>query len=207
MDHDFKTDTIKILIELLIENYVFPETADNLRSELTQRLNDREYEDINDHTLFAELLTSQLQNVSQDKHLQIRHSTEKPQVENTQKDNNVHHDNFLTMVRLDNYGFNKIERLPGNIGFLEFQAFMPPEHAGETVSSAMTFLANTSCMIIDLRNNFGGSPNMVAFLSSYLLEPSPTHLNNLYWRKSDETQQFWSLPYVPGKRFGGTKPL
>jgi C-terminal processing protease CtpA/Prc len=48
---------------------------------------------------------------------------------------------------------------------------------------------------------------MVAFLSSYLLEPPSTHLNNLYWRKNDETQQFWSSPYVPGKRFGGTKPL
>jgi C-terminal processing protease CtpA/Prc len=111
------------------------------------------------------------------------------------------------MIRLDNYGFTKIERLPGNIGLLEFEAFMPPELAGETVSGAMTFLANTSAMIIDLRNNHGGSPYMVAFLSSYLLEPSPTHLNNLYWRKNDETQQFWSIPYVPGKRFGGTKPL
>lgn len=113
----------------------------------------------------------------------------------------------MTMLKLDNYGFTKIERLPGNIGLLEFQAFAPPEHAGETASGAMMFLANTNGMIIDLRNNFGGSPHMVAFLSSYLLEPSPRLLNNLYWRKNEETHQYWSLPYVPGKRFGGSKPL
>jgi C-terminal processing protease CtpA/Prc len=71
----------------------------------------------------------------------------------------------------------------------------------------MTFLANTSGLIIDIRKNLGGSPHMVSFLSSYLLEPTPTLLNSLYWRKHDDTHQFWSLPYVPGKRFGGTKPL
>jgi C-terminal processing protease CtpA/Prc len=207
MDHDNMTDTIKAITKLLMEHYVFPETALIIKNELTQRLNNSEYDNFKDLSSFAELLTSQLQGISQDKHLQIRYRMEEPQVENTQEDNKIHHDNFLTMLRLDNYGFTKLERLKGNIGLLEFQAFMPPELAGETVSSAMTFLANTSCMIIDLRNNFGGSPYMVAFLSSYLLEPSPTHLNNLYWRKNDETQQFWSLPYVPGKRFGGTKPL
>jgi hypothetical protein len=158
MDHCFKTDTINELTKLLIENYVFPETAANIRNELSQRLNNSEYDSIKDLSLFAELLTSQLQVNSQDKHLHIRHRTDEPQVENTQEDSNIQHDIFLTMVKLDNYGFTKIERLPGNIGLLEFQAFLPPELAGETVSSAMTFLANTSCMIIDFRNNFGGSP-------------------------------------------------
>ncbi|QYR23582.1 S41 family peptidase [Paenibacillus sp. sptzw28] len=204
MDHGFKKDTIKALTDLIVEHYVFPETAVSLRSELTQ-MNEIEYEGFQDYSMFADLLTSKLQSSSGDKHLRIRHCTEKAQVEDSRKNSNE--DDFFTMIRLDNYGFTKTERLPGNIGLLQFDAFMPPELAGETVTSAMAFLANTSCMIIDLRNNHGGSPYMVAFISSYLLEPSPTHLNNLYWRKNDETQQFWSLPYVPGKKFGGTKPL
>src|SRR5579884_1799302 len=33
------------------------------------------------------------------------------------------------------------------------------------------------------------------------------HLNSLYWRECDRTQQFWTLPYVPGKRFGSQKPV
>lgn len=207
MDHQFKTNTVEKLTKLLKENYVFPETAVNIGKELIQRLHNNEFEGTDDPAWFAKLLTSQLQSISKDKHFQIRHSIEEPQVENPQEDKQIRRDKYLTRVKLDNYGFNKIERLPGNIGLLEFIAFLPPEHAGETASSAMTFLANTSCMIIDLRNNFGGSPHMVAYLSSYLLEPSPTHLNSLYWRQNEETHQFWSLPYVPGKRFGGTKLL
>ena len=33
------------------------------------------------------------------------------------------------------------------------------------------------------------------------------HLNSLYWREGDRTQLFWTLPYVPGKRFGSQKPI
>lgn len=209
MERQLKTSTINALIDLLNEHYVFPETAASLERELTQRLMNHEYEETSTHRAFAELITTHLYNVSKDKHLRMSYKVDKPQaeVENAPKEPKIQPDPFLTVAQLDNYGFTKVERLPGNIGLLEFHIFLPPEHAGETVASAMTFLANTSCLIIDLRSNFGGSPHMVAFLSSYLLGPSPTHLNSLYWRKNDETQQFWSLPYVPGKRFGGTKPL
>ena len=38
---------------------------------------------------------------------------------------------------------------------------------------------------------------MVAMISSYLFD-KPTHLNDLYNRQEDFTQQYWTLPYVPG---------
>jgi retinol-binding protein 3 len=41
---------------------------------------------------------------------------------------------------------------------------------------------------------------------TYLFGPEPVHLNELYWRPGDSTQQFWTLPYVPGKRYVG-KPV
>jgi len=47
---------------------------------------------------------------------------------------------------------------------------------------------------------------MVALLSSYLFDDEPVHLNDFYWRAQDTTQQFWTLPYVPGKRYGN-KPV
>ena len=42
---------------------------------------------------------------------------------------------------------------------------------------------------------------MVAFLCSYFFEGPPVHLNDLYWRSSNSTQQWWTLSYVPGKRY------
>jgi C-terminal processing protease CtpA/Prc len=42
---------------------------------------------------------------------------------------------------------------------------------------------------------------MVALISSYLFDGEPIHLNSLYWRDEDFTQQYWTLPFVPGNRF------
>lgn len=83
---------------------------------------------------------------------------------------------------------------------------MPPEVAGETAAAAMTFVANTDALIVDLRFNGGGEPSMVAFLTSYLFD-EPTHLNDIHQRYSDTTQQWWTAGYVPGRRFGGKKPV
>ena len=46
-------------------------------------------------------------------------------------------------------------------------------------------------------------PAMVALLCSYFFDGEPVHLNDLYWREGDRTQQFWTHPYVPGKRYVG----
>jgi len=71
----------------------------------------------------------------------------------------------------------------------------------------MNFLANTDALIIDLRRNGGGEPAMVALISSYLFGPEPVHLNDLYFRPDDSTHQWWTLPYVPGKRYGDKKEV
>ena len=63
----------------------------------------------------------------------------------------------------------------------------------------MSFVAHTDAVIFDLRENGGGDPAMVTFIASYLFD-KPTHLNDLYNRKEDSTQQFWTLSYVPGER-------
>jgi hypothetical protein len=47
--------------------------------------------------------------------------------------------------------------------------------------------------------NGGGQPRIIALLSSYLFA-EPTHLNDLWERKSGQTTQYWTLPYVSGKR-------
>ena len=109
-------------------------------------------------------------------------------------------------AKLDNYGMHKVERLPGNVGYIELRQFHNTEWGGDTAVAAMNFLANASALIIDLRNCLGGNPGMVALVSSYIYGEEPVHLNSIYWRNDDATQQYWTLPYIPGKRFGD-KPV
>jgi C-terminal processing protease CtpA/Prc len=63
----------------------------------------------------------------------------------------------------------------------------------------MNFLANVDAIVFDLRDNGGGHPAMIALISTYLFD-QPTHLNDIWTRKTGATQQYWTLPVVPGKR-------
>jgi C-terminal processing protease CtpA/Prc len=113
----------------------------------------------------------------------------------------------LEFLRTINFGFEKVERLPGNVGYLDLRGFLPAQLGAETVVAAMNFVANTDALIIDLRRNGGGDPAMVALISSYLFGAEPVHLNDLYFRPDNSTHQWWTLPYVPGKRYGEKKEV
>ena len=104
------------------------------------------------------------------------------------------------MLEQQNCTFSKVEILDHNIGYVKFGAFPPPEICGPTVVAAMNFVAHTSALIFDLRENHGGSPDMVDFMVSYMF-PHPTHINDLTNRHDNDTHQFWTLPWVPGSRF------
>src|SRR6266566_2074156 len=46
-----------------------------------------------------------------------------------------------------NFGFEKVERLAGNIGYPDLRSFDPAALDGDTAAAAMNFLANTDAVI------------------------------------------------------------
>jgi len=105
------------------------------------------------------------------------------------------------MGRLDNFGIHRVERLDGNIGYLDLRRVPVPAIAGPAMAAAMELIAGTYALIIDLRRNGGGAPDGVVFWCSYLFDDQPTHLNDIFRADTGETRQFWALPYVPGPRY------
>ncbi|MFH0778334.1 MAG: S41 family peptidase [Candidatus Eisenbacteria bacterium] len=105
--------------------------------------------------------------------------------------------------RRNNYGFKKVQILPGNVGYLELTQFADAAVAGGTAVGAMNFLANADALIIDLRENGGGHASMIQLLTGYFLA-EPAHLVSWYKRATNETEQSWSQAYVPGKRMPDT---
>ena len=103
--------------------------------------------------------------------------------------------------RLDNFGIRRVERLDGNVGYLDVRRVAVPANAGPAIAAAMELVAGTYALIIDLRRNGGGSPEGVVFWCSYLFDGEPTHFNDIFRADTGETRQYWALPYVPGTRY------
>jgi len=186
----------------LNESYVFPETAKKMEDAVRAHQKKGDYDSITDGDDFAKRLTDDLQAVSHDKHLHVMFSPAvMPDMDSHTPDAKRDAEERREMERM-NCGFNKVEILEGNIGYLKFDFFADPSICGSTAVAAMNFLANVDAIIFDLRENGGGDPKMVAFISSYLFTER-THLNDLWTRKGDVTDQYWTLPYVPGKRLDG----
>jgi retinol-binding protein 3 len=169
---------------------------------IRDRVSKKEYDQITSAKEFATKLTNDLQEVSHDKHLRVRYSYRAipergPQREPTAEEREQQKRDFAWM----NHGFQKVERLRGNIGYLEFLNFMDPDLGADTVAAAMNFINGTDALIIDMRNNGGGNPAMVALVCSYLFGPEPVHLNDLYWREGNRTDEFWTRKEVAGKRY------
>jgi hypothetical protein len=201
-----RTSVLEGAIAQLNASYIYPETAKKMETGIRARMSAGEYESITGAKPLAEKLTADLREVSHDKHLGVKFfpegARERPAGEPSPEEIKAQR----PMMEKLNFGFEKVERMQGNVGYLEIRGFVPPAAGGETASAAMTFLAHTDALIVDLRKNGGGEPAMIAYLLTYLFD-SPTHLNDIYERSGDKTQQWWTLPYVPGLRFGGKKPV
>jgi hypothetical protein len=95
------------------------------------------------------------------------------------------------------YEIQKIERLPGNVGYIELRGFGGPEFVGQAYTAAMLLMAGTDALILDLRRNGGGSPASVAYLMSHFFPLGDArHLIDIYNRPDNTTQQYWTVPTV-----------
>jgi retinol-binding protein 3 len=181
----------------LKEYYVDPALAQKMADAIKAQEAKGDYNTISDGDALAARLTTDLQAVSHDKHLHVDFNSFKtpPRTGPSPEDDA----RFHQQMEHDNCGFEKVEILPNNIGYIKFNAFMDASFCGSTVVAAMGFVAHTDAVIFDLRQNGGGQPAMVTMIASYLFD-RPTHLIDIYNRKEDSTVQNWTLSYLPGPR-------
>ena len=202
IDAATRTQVIDGILKRLNDSYVFPETAKKMEQSIRERVAKNEYDQITSAKQFATKLTSDLQAVSNDKHLRVRYSHDAiPERKQRQEPTAEEREQRRRDLNWMNHGFAKVERLRGNIGYLEFFNFMDEELGADTVAAAMNFVNGTDALIIDMRGNGGGNPAMVALVCSYLFGPEPVHLNDLYWREGNRTEEFWTRTDVAGKRY------
>jgi hypothetical protein len=202
MGSEERAEQVEEVIRRLAEHYVFPDVAAKLGEVLRRRLGEGAYAALDD-AAFATAVTADLQSVNGDKHLRLRHHLD-PVAEDG--DAATGSADYRLEAELEAFGIAAARRLAGNVGYLDTTMLYPPELAAPAIAAAMTLLASTDALLLDVRRNRGGTPGTSAFLQSYLVD-EPTHYLDIYEREGDRTTQMWTLPYVPGRKFGGTKPV
>lgn len=92
------------------------------------------------------------------------------------------------------YGFRKVEILPGNVGYIDLRQFSdidfqnPDDPARRAADAALTFVADTDAVIFDLRDNGGGAPSMVGYLSSAFTPANAPIYNIFHSREGTESE-------------------
>ncbi len=195
------------VIRRIQEGYIYPERARQMALAVRRNASRGSYDRIGRALQLAEQLTRDLQAVSRDRHIQVGFDSrgvvdEVPDAEPTPTQRLQQ----AAFGRRVNWGFERAERLDGNIGYLEIRTFnFDAESVDSTLAAAMNFLASTDALIIDVRRNGGGDPNMVAAVCSYLM-PVGTLVNKFYWRPQNRWDEFRTKK-VSGRHYGTTRPV
>ena len=192
-------------IEHMQRGYIFEDVAQKMAAALRTHAKAGAYDAITGGAEFAAVLTKHLQEVSKDKHLRILFNAAgiagtQPPITDEDRTRRA------AAERRNNYGLHRVERLDGNVGYIELRGFSGSQEAGGAVAAAMNMLANTDALIFDLRRNGGGSPVTIGFISSYLFDKR-VHLNDFYVRETGRRQSFHTSETVDGRRYGESKPV
>ena len=198
-------DVVSNVRALLETRYVFPDIAAAVSGVLTEGLAAGRYP--SDAQELAAAVTADLQSANGDMHLRLQYHEEELAARTPGDDT----EEIAFMARWADQASGGVacaQRLPGNVGYLDLQPILfPVVICGEIVTAAMGLVATTDALILDLRNCQGGEPGMVVFIASYLWDHEPVQLTGLRERQDTTPRQAWTLPYVPGRRFGKTKPV
>ncbi|MEA5403324.1 S41 family peptidase [Arcicella sp. DC2W] len=193
----------------LAESYIDLSLSQKMITELDKNLKSDRYNKTTDPSEFSKTVTEDLQSISKDLHLNVRFEPERIAQEKraVSEEMKLETEKKMAMQMAEiNYGFAEAKILDGNIGYLNLRMFADVKYAEQTATATMNFLSNTKAIIIDLRTNGGGVPNMMQLLSSYFFDENPVLLSDFYERKTDTKTQLYSLAEVNGKR-STNKPI
>jgi C-terminal processing protease CtpA/Prc len=188
---------IQKLGQKLKSNYVFPDVAERTSAALDAKSAKGAYADANTAKEFAKLLTNDLRTLGNDRHLVVRFAPNAT-IETPGTAPSPHQlAKMREEITRDGFGIARVERLPGNVGYLDLRGFGPTEMVGDAYTSAVALLAGTDALILDLRRNGGGEPSSVAWLMSHFFaEGDERHINDIYDRPKDQTRQYWTSASV-----------
>ena len=161
LDANGRRDVVAKLGEELRERYVYPNIGEQAASKINAALAAGDYDTLADPNVFAARLSADVDVIAHDKHLKIwSNGTPSPPPSGAGGG-----------MPPTEAGITRADRLLGGIGYIEVTGFPPPHLFKRVLDRAMSSLAGSHALIIDVRRNGGGSPEAVAYLVSFLIAP------------------------------------
>jgi hypothetical protein len=185
------------VIDNLQQHYFDPDVAHRTVAALLSHERNGDYATAANDEAFAALLTRQMRDVSHDLHLELIYMA-KPVPQSSPEQ----FQRMLDDLKKDNCKFGKVEILSHGIGYLKFDAFLHPSDCGKIATTAMASLNNASAIIFDLRDNIGGTSEMVSLIASYLFD----HPEYLFDPRRLPSLQSWTSSPVAGSKLAD-KPV
>ncbi|MFE9480668.1 S41 family peptidase [Streptomyces spororaveus] len=191
-------EIIERALDRIGAGYVFPDKALVVGAAIRGRLAAGAYENL-DGPALCETVTADLQEVCPDKHLRLLWTDEPQSLDPVDEDGGEAA--FLALLRAENQGIQRVERLEGNIGLIEVRRIASAVEGARAIGAAMQLVAHSSALVLDLRGCSGGAPEGAAMWCSYFLPDDQVHLNDIYDRTSDTTRQYWTVAHLPAPRY------
>ena len=202
IDRSEKEEIINKVVSLLKENYVFPEKAKVIEKELIKKLSAQRYDEFNTYDSFGDQLNLDLSTISNDKHLRINYNPKivrQLRIDSADGPDRTPNEEFVEMLKSENFRMRKVEILDGNIGYFKIDNFVELKYCKETLTGAMNFISNSSAIILDLSDCGGGPSETMDFIISYFL-PESTKIGELKFRKNNEVKEYYTVRDVSIKR-------
>ncbi len=167
---------------------------------------DGKYNGITENHLLAFRINEDLQREYNDEHLSVRcgpgsqkdswwSSLFKPDDDVTEED-----------IK-NNFWFKKTEVMADNIGYIRFDEFHHSKRAMETASKELEKVEECSALIIDLRTNYGGGPEMIQYFSSYFFKEGTLIFSRDSRIHRKNVKEWQALNEIPGKPFDENLPI
>ena len=136
-----RTAVIRDVIQLASEKYVYPEIGEKIARHIQAKLENGDYDDVTQKSALAQRLTRDLRSISNDRHWCVAYDPQR--AADGVDPESVGDDplaRYVEMARKNNYGFECVERLKGNVGYIDLRYFYPSEYGGETAVAARNLL-------------------------------------------------------------------
>ncbi|WP_096187206.1 S41 family peptidase [Evansella halocellulosilytica] len=192
-------EIIQKAIALIDEHYVFQEKKAEIIDRMKGKMDQGTYGNCSNDDALAKALTTDLVEISEDKHLYVKAIQEKETIGKERVDEWMKKEK--EDERNENFGFIEVKVMDGNVGYLRISQFMNPDRGIDTANAAMKLIENAAATVIDVRNNGGGYGGLAEYVSSYFFPDEPKLLSTTVFKEKEMTSfQTFTHPFVVGKR-------